>query len=134
MIGLVDAAIRVFDIMTMPHTRRYIRNLCMHILCQKRLQGEPGYDGSAYGRFVRFRNSDCSISDVFMKIRILILLFSVALAALILWVGQTLINQLSSKQKNIQQEILRREDAILKKIQVKLLETGYRQPEASLGN
>jgi hypothetical protein len=52
--------------------------------------------------------------------------------ALILWGGQTLINQLSSKQKEIQKEILRREDALLKKIQVKILETGYLQSRSGI--
>jgi hypothetical protein len=57
--------------------------------------------------------------------RLPILLFSAVLVALILWGGQMMINELSSKQKKTQQEILRREDALLKKIQVKILETGY---------
>jgi hypothetical protein len=57
--------------------------------------------------------------------RLPILLFSAVLVALILWSGQMMINQLSSKQKQIQQEILGREDALLRKIQVKILETGY---------
>jgi hypothetical protein len=47
--------------------------------------------------------------------------------ALILWGGQILINQLSSKHKRDQQDILRRKDALLKKVQVKILETGYRE-------
>lgn len=67
-----------------------------------------------------------------MKIRALILLSSVVVVALILWGGQILINQLSSKQQKIQQEILQREDALLKKIQVKILETGYRQGRSSI--
>jgi len=60
-----------------------------------------------------------------VKIRLLIFLFSVAFVAFVLWGGQILINQLSGKQKEIQKEILRREDALMKKIQVKILETGY---------
>jgi hypothetical protein len=63
----------------------------------------------------------------YWKIHSLILIFSVVLVALILCVGQILINQLSSKQKRDQQDILRREDALQKKIQVKILETGYRE-------
>ncbi len=67
-----------------------------------------------------------------MKIRPLILFSSVVLVALILWGGQILINQLSSKQEKIQHEILQREDALLKRIQVKILETGYRQSRSGI--
>ncbi len=66
-----------------------------------------------------------------LKIRFLVLLSSVLLVALILWAGQILINQLSSQQKKTKLEILRREDALLKKIQVKILETGYRKSRSS---
>jgi hypothetical protein len=62
-----------------------------------------------------------------LKIRFLILLSAVVAVALLLWGGQTLMNQLSGEQKKIQQEILRRESALSKRIQVRVLETGFRQ-------
>lgn len=62
-----------------------------------------------------------------LTIRILILLTSVIIVVLLICGGQILINRLSRKQKEVQHEILRRERALLNRIQVTLLDAGYQQ-------
>jgi hypothetical protein len=62
-----------------------------------------------------------------LKNRIPIILFSSTLIVLLLWCGQILVNKLSGPQKEVQEEILRREKALMKKIRIKILDTGYRK-------
>ncbi len=62
-----------------------------------------------------------------LTIRIFILLTSVIIVVLLICGGQILINRLSRKQKEVQHEILRRERALLNRIQVTLLDAGYQQ-------
>ena len=62
-----------------------------------------------------------------LKSRILILFISVVIIVLLLWGGQILINRLSGPQKEVQEEILRRESALMERMRVEISDSGYKE-------